>query len=69
MEDASRIADGERAHGARYGLGEITADMLLSLARRTRLGNMVDPSYHGGRRYKKISGFMMHRQQRGGVLQ
>ena len=71
LEDAWRIAHGERVRGtsAGCGLDEINADMLLSHAGRTRLGNMVDPSYHGSVDHKKISGFMMHRQQRGGVLQ
>jgi hypothetical protein len=72
LEDASRIADGNRVRGtsAGYGLDEITADMLLSHPRRTRLGNMVDPNYHGSVDHKKISGFMMRStQQRGGVLQ
>ena len=71
LEDASRVADGERVRGtsAGYGLDEISADMLLGRAGRTRLGNMVDPSYHGSVDHKKISGFTIHRQQRGGVLQ
>jgi hypothetical protein len=71
LEDVSRIAHGERVRGtsAGYGLDEINADMLLGRAGRTRLGSMVDPSYHGSVDHKKISGYTMHRQQRGGVLQ
>jgi hypothetical protein len=72
LEDASRISRGECVRGtsAGYGIDEINADMLLSHAGRTRLGNMFDPSYHGSVDHKKISGFMMRStQQRGGVLQ
>jgi len=72
QEDALRITDREPVHGmsAGYGFDEINATTLLSPAGRIRPRNMIDSKVTmGASVFKKISGFMMHRQQRGGVLQ
>jgi acetamidase/formamidase len=69
-EGAPRITYREPVRGisADYGFGEHNAYMLLSQAGRIRFGNMVDPKITLAASISK-SGFTMHRQQRGGVLQ
>jgi amidase len=58
-----------RAMSADYSQS-INVYMLRSEAGHIRLGNIVDPKCTvGASILKKIFGFMMHRQQRGGVLQ
>jgi hypothetical protein len=60
---------------ADYGFDEIDACMLLSQAGRIRPGNMVDAKYIMGASilgrvdFEKISGLMIFRQPRGGLLQ
>lgn len=65
-QDALRVAYREPVPGmsADCGFDEVNACMVLSQAGRIRLGNMA---HHGCVDF--ISGFMMKRQQRGGVRQ
>jgi hypothetical protein len=69
---ASRIAHRELVPwmSADYSSNQINVYMLRSQAGRIRLGkHRRSEMYRGCVDFEKISGLMMHRQQRGGVLQ
>jgi hypothetical protein len=69
-EDAPTVACRAPIGATSAGCGQLDGYMPFSQAGRIRFGNMVDPrTEYGCVDHKKISGFMMHRPQRGGVRQ